>query len=182
MQELSLNVLDIAQNSVKAKATLVEITVDEQPSRDLLTITIADNGCGMSPEQVSKVTDPFFTSRTTRKVGLGVPFLKMAAEMAGGSLSIHSEVGKGTTVDASFRLGHIDRMPLGDISATVCSLIQCNPGIDFVYTCRFKGQEFTADTREFREVLGGVPLSNPEVIGFIGEFIRENTAEIRNKM
>lgn len=171
--------LDIAQNSVRAGAKLIAVTVDEQPQNDLLTITVADNGCGMTPEQVASVTDPFFTTRTTRKVGLGVPFLKMAAEMTGGQLSIDSAPGVGTTVTASFGLSHIDRMPLGDIAATVCSLVQCNPDIDFTYTCRAGVREFTADTRRFREVLEGVPLSNPEVVGFIGDYIRENTAEIR---
>lgn len=177
MQELSLNVLDIAQNSVRAKASLIELSVEEQPGEDRLTIVIADNGCGMTPEQVAHVTDPFFTTRTTRKVGLGVPFLKMAAEMTGGSLSIASTPGQGTVVRADFGLTHIDRMPLGDIAATVCSLIQCNPDIDFTYTYRRARAQFTADTREFRQILEGVPLSNPEVVGFIGAFIRENTAE-----
>lgn len=178
MQELSLNVLDIAQNSVRAGATLIEITVDEQPAADTLTITVKDNGCGMTPEQVQRVTDPFFTTRTTRKVGLGVPFFKMGAEMTGGSLSIASEPGKGTAVTAIFGLTHIDRMPLGDIAATISSLVQCNPDIDFTYTFRHGAGEFTADTREFRQVLDGVPLSEPSVVGFIGSFIRENTREI----
>lgn len=111
MQELSLNVLDIAQNSVRAGASLIEITVDEQPAADTLTITVRDDGCGMTPEQVRRVTDPFFTTRTTRRVGLGVPFLKMGAEMTGGSLSIESEPGRGTAVTAVFGLTHIDRMP-----------------------------------------------------------------------
>ena len=175
MQELSLNVLDIAQNSVRAGASLIEITVDEQPAADTLTITVRDDGCGMTPEQVRRVTDPFFTTRTTRRVGLGVPFLKMGAEMTGGSLSIESEPGRGTAVTAVFGLTHIDRMPLGDIAATVASLVQCNPDIDFTYTFRHGAGEFTADTREFRQVLDGVPLSEPSVVGFIGSFIRENT-------
>ena len=179
MQELSLNVLDIAQNSVRAKADLIEITVDEQPGKDLLTITIADNGCGMSAEQVHKVIDPFFTTRTTRKVGLGVPFLKLAAEMTGGTLAIDSKVNVGTTVTATFGLTHIDRMPLGDMAGTISSLVQCNPDIDFVYTYRRGEQAFAADTREFRQVLAGVPLSNPEVVGFISSFIRENMTEIQ---
>lgn len=169
--------LDIAQNSVRAGAALIEIAVDEQPPEDRLTITIADNGCGMSPEQVASISDPFFTTRTTRKVGLGIPFLKMAAEMTGGKLSIESSIGRGTAVSAVFGLSHIDRMPLGDIAQTVCSLVQCNPDLDFVYTYRYGGKSFTADTRSFREVLEGVPLSNPEIIAFIGAFIRENTAE-----
>ena len=123
MQELSLNVLDIAQNSVRAGARLIEIMVDEQPESDIMTITVADDGCGMTPEQAAHVTDPFFTTRTTRRVGLGVPFLKMAAEMTGGGLTIETAPGRGTTVRAVFGLTHIDRMPLGDIAATICSLI-----------------------------------------------------------
>ncbi len=179
MQELSLNVLDIAQNSVRAKAGLIEIAVEEDCKRDSLIITVKDDGCGMTQEQVQRVTDPFFTTRTTRKVGLGVPLLKMAAEMTGGSFSIRSAVGEGTTVTASFARSHIDRMPLGDMAATICSLIQCNPDIDFVYTYRYGEQSFAADTRQFRQVLEGVPLSEPEVLGYIGDFIRENTAELQ---
>ena len=178
MQELSLNVLDIAQNSVRAGARLIEIMVDEQPESDIMTITVADDGCGMTPEQAAHVTDPFFTTRTTRRVGLGVPFLKMAAEMTGGGLTIETAPGRGTTVRAVFGLTHIDRMPLGDIAATICSLIQCNPEIDFTYTYRRGESSFMADTREFCAVLGDVPLSNPEVVAFIGSFIRENTQEI----
>lgn len=176
-----MNVLDVAQNSVSAGATLIEITVDEQPQSDRLTILIRDNGCGMSEEMIARVTDPFFTTRTTRKVGLGVPFLKMAAEMTGGKLAIDSTVGVGTIVTATFGLSHIDRMPLGDIAATVCSLVQCNPTLDFTYTCRLGEEDFTADTREFRAALEGVPLSNPEVLVFIGDLIRENTAELKNE-
>lgn len=176
MQELSLNVLDIAQNSVKAKATLIEIGVCENTEKDTMVITVKDNGCGMTDEQIKSVTDPFYTTRTTRRVGLGVPFFKMAAEMTGGSFNISSQVGKGTQVTAVFGLSHIDRMPLGDINATICSLIQCNPDIDFVYTHKRDENEFVLDTREFRTVLEGVPLSEPEVIAFISQFIDENDA------
>lgn len=181
MQELSLNILDIAQNSVRANARLITITVDEQPEQDRLTISIGDDGCGMTAEQVAHVTDPFFTTRTTRKVGLGVPFLKMAAEMTGGELTIDSVVGQGTQVQATFGLTHIDRMPLGDIAQTIAALVQCNPDIDFLYTYRHGADSFAADTREFRVVLEGVPLSSPEVVTFISDFIRENTDEILSK-
>lgn len=181
MQELSLNVLDVAQNSVRADASLICIEVDEQPKNDWLTITISDNGCGMTAKQISQVTDPFFTTRTTRKVGLGVPFFKMAAELTGGALNIDSQLGNGTTVTASFGLSHIDRMPLGDMAGTVCTLIQCNPDVDFVYTRRYGERSFSADTREFRKTLGDIPLQTPEVLRFIGEFIRENSAEIQSQ-
>ena len=141
MQELSLNVLDVAENSVRAGATLIEITVEEDTAADLLAITIADNGKGMTEEQVRRVTDPFFTTRTTRRVGLGVPFFKMAAELSGGGLQIRSQPGKGTVVTARFGLGSIDRMPLGDMEGTIRTLVQGSPGIDFVYTRRLDGRE-----------------------------------------
>ena len=178
MQELSMNVLDVAQNSVRAGATLIEITVDEQPARDEITIVIADNGCGMTPEQVQSVTDPFFTTRTTRKVGLGVPFFKLAAEITGGSFDIQSQVGKGTAVTAKFVRSSIDRMPLGDMNETIISLIVCNETLDFLYTRRFGADELVLDTREFRAQLGDVPLTEPKVAKFIREFLQENTAEL----
>lgn len=179
MQELSLNILDVAQNSVKAGATLVGITVAESAADDRMTITITDNGCGMSVEQVTRVIDPFYTTRTTRKVGLGVPFFKMAAELSGGGFQIESNVGKGTTVTAVFGLSNIDRMPLGDIAATITALVQGNPQIDFVYTRRIDGAEMVADTRQFRDALGEVPLDAPDVLSFITDYINENTAELK---
>lgn len=178
MQELSMNILDVAENSVRAGASLVEITVDEKKSSDLLYITISDNGCGMTPEQVKNVTDPFYTTRSTRKVGLGVPFFKMAAELTGGKFEIKSELGKGTVVEASFVRSSIDLMPLGNINETISSLIYCNPQIDFVYTRRIEDNEMTLDTREFRLILGGIELSDPSVSKFIREFLTENTSDL----
>lgn len=178
MQELSLNILDIAQNSIKAGAALITISVEEDTALDNMVITVADDGCGMTQEQVRRVIDPFYTTRTTRKVGLGVSFFKLAAELTGGSLTVDSAPGKGTTVTAVFILSSIDRMPLGDMAATMTALIQCNPDIDFVYTRRINSRSMTADTREFRAVLEGVPLDSPEVLTFIGEYINENTAEL----
>lgn len=173
-----MNILDIAQNSIRAGARLVSITVGADTALDRLDITVSDDGCGMTPEQARQVTDPFFTTRTTRKVGLGVPLLKMAAELTGGALEIESAPGQGTAVRARFGLGHIDRMPLGDMAATYCSLVQCNPGITFVYTLRVNGAEFCADTRQFQAVLDDVPLQEPQVIAFIGAYIRENMADL----
>lgn len=178
MQELSMNILDVAENSVRAGASLIEITVDEKPDADLLTVTISDNGCGMTPEQVKNVTDPFYTTRTTRKVGLGVPFFKMAAELTGGKLDIRSDVGKGTVVKAEFVRSSIDLMPLGDINETMLSLIHCNPQIDFVYTRRFEDAEMVLDTREFRRILDGIELNDPKVSKFIREFLAENTSDL----
>lgn len=174
MQELSLNVLDIAQNSVRAEATEIIIEVSEDEKADSLSIIISDNGCGMTPEQVSRVVDPFYTTRTTRKVGLGVPFFKMAAEMAGGKFSIASEPGKGTTVKATFQRSHIDRMPLGDMPQTICCLMCMNEEINFVYTYRFNGSLFSVSSAELKEVLDGVPLNHPQVMQFINEFLQEH--------
>lgn len=178
MQELSLNILDIAQNSVKAGATRIGICVREIPTEDAMTIEITDNGCGMDEETVRRVTDPFYTTRTTRRVGLGVPFFKMAAEMTGGLLTIESQPGAGTRLLARFGLAHIDRAPLGDMAQTMCALIGCNPSIDFFYTYTVGEQSFTADTAEFRQILEGVPLSEPEVLAFIAGFINEQSENL----
>ena len=177
MTELSLNVLDVAENSTRAGAKLVTIEVDTDTAADRLTITITDDGCGMNREQVAKVTDPFYTSRTTRKVGLGIPFFKEAAELTGGTFSIQSEPGKGTAVTAVFVLSSIDRMPLGDISSTIHTLVIYHPETDFVYHYRYNSKTFTLDTREFREVLGDVPFSTPEVAGYIMEYLTTNKTE-----
>ncbi|WP_405345555.1 ATP-binding protein [Ruminococcus sp.] len=178
MRELSLNVMDVAQNSVRAEATLVRISVTESDKDDRLTIEIADDGCGMTQEQVQQVIDPFFTTRTTRKVGLGVPLFKLSAEQTGGSFDIQSEKGVGTTTTASYVKSHVDMTPLGDINSTVKILIQCNPQIDFVYTCTTDNGSFTLDTRELREVLGDVSLDTPDVLLWIGDFLEENTKNI----
>lgn len=177
MTEISLNILDVAENSTKAGASLVTITVEADFPADLLTVVIADNGCGMTPDEVSRVTDPFFTSRTTRKVGLGVPFFKYAAESTGGTFSIESQKNVGTTVTATFILSHIDRMPLGDINATIHTLVVYNPGTDFVYHYGYNGRSFTMDTREFKEILGDIPFDTPEISAYIMEFLNENKLE-----
>ncbi len=178
MTEISLNVLDVAQNSVKANASLVEISVFADSNENKLIIEIDDNGCGMTDEQVSQVCDPFFTTRTTRKVGLGVPFFKEAAENTDGSFEIKSKVGEGTQVTAVFTLNHIDRMPLGDMSSTMHSLITLNKNIDFVYTYTVNDKSFTLDTRELREILGDVPFDVPEVSAYILDFLKSNKAEV----
>lgn len=177
MTEISLNVLDVAENSTRAEASLVQITVEADENKDHLIIIIEDNGCGMTAEQVERVTDPFFTSRTTRKVGLGVPFFKYAAESTGGSFVIQSEPGMGTIVKAVFVLSHIDRMPLGDINSTIHNLIVYHPDTDFLYRYCYNEHSFTLDTREFREILGDVPFDTPEVSEYIREYLNENKLE-----
>lgn len=186
MRELSLNVMDIAQNSISAGASLITITVEEDAELDELSISIGDNGRGMTPEQVEHVTDPFFTTRTTRSVGLGVPLFKMEAEMTGGRFSIESTLGVGTTTTAVFKPSSVDMIPLGDINGTVSMLVMMNPDLDFLYTRSYKPtegerREFALDTRELRTVLGeDVPLNLPDVTGWVNEFLSENTDELLN--
>ncbi len=183
MRELSLNVMDIAQNSITAGASLITIAVEEDVAGDTLSISISDNGKGMTPEQVAHVTDPFFTTRTTRSVGLGVPLFKMEAEMTGGHFSIQSVVGEGTTTTAVFKPSSVDMIPLGDINGTVGMLVMMNPELDFVYSRRIRPaegeeREFALRTTELRAVLEDVPLNAPDVTQWVKEFLEENTAEL----
>ena len=178
MRELSLNVLDIVQNSITASANLIEIKLVEDTNNDILKINIFDNGKGMTDEQIKSVTDPFYTTRTTRKIGLGIPLFKMAAEMSGGSFKIESTVGVGTKIYTSYIHSSIDRMPVGNINETVSMLIRMNPDIDFVYTHTFNEKSYSLDTRELREQLEEVPLDTPEVIDWINEYLTENDSLI----
>lgn len=178
MKELSLHILDIAKNSVKAKATLIEIIVDEDTNKNLLTIEIKDNGCGMSKEFLQTVKDPFSTTRTTRKVGMGISLFEAAAVQCGGKLDITSEVGVGTTLTTTFELDSIDRAPLGDMAGTMVTLISGSPSIDFMYKHTKDNKEFVLDTREVRQILGEVTLDMPDVLMWIEEYINEGLIEI----
>ena len=169
MKELSLNILDITYNSIKANAKKIEIKISERVSCNMLEIEIKDNGCGMDEEFLCRVTDPFVTTRTTRKVGLGIPLFKQSAEDTEGRFSIQSKVREGTTVYASFRLNHLDRAPIGDMASTMVSLIQANDTIRFVYRHTTDEGTFTLDTDELHEQLGDIPLSEPAVLSWIGE-------------
>lgn len=173
MRELSLHILDIAQNSISAGATLIQILVDENLQKDKITIQISDNGCGMDETQVREITNPFYTTRTTRKVGMGIPLFRMAAELADGSMNIQSEPGAGTTVTADFVRSHIDRIPLGDIVNTVMTLIRLNQKLDFVFTYILDDHSFILDTREIRVLLQDVPLDTPEVLSWVKEYMKE---------
>ena len=176
MKELSLNILDIAMNSVKAGASLISIKIDE--SDDKLLITITDDGCGMSEDMVKRVTDPFCTTRTTRKVGLGIPFYKLAAEQTGGKLEINSKTKEnndgvsGTGVKALFMKNHIDCLPLGDIISTVCTLIQGSPDINFEFSHKYNNEVYLS-TAEMRQILGDIPLNSPDVLVWVREYLNE---------
>lgn len=180
MKELSLNILDITENSVKAGATFTKIVLTE--TSDLLTMCISDNGCGMSAEVLKNVTDPFYTTRTTRKVGMGIPLLKEAATSTGGDFEITSAQNEnhGTSVYASFNKKHIDFTPLGNVTETVVTLIQCHPNTDFDFRHTFKDKCVTLDTRQLREQLGDVPLNEYEVIKWVREYLSEQYAYLYN--
>ncbi|MBQ9071138.1 MAG: sensor histidine kinase [Clostridia bacterium] len=181
MKEISLNILDIAENSVKAKATLVEITVTE--TAYTLTLTVKDDGTGMTKDVLLSVTNPFYTTRTTRKVGMGIPLLQFAAEQTGGNIKIESKHFSeypdehGTTVTALFYKNHIDFTPLGDVISSVTTLIQGHPETDFLYKHSFSDKTVMLDTREIRAVLEGVPLDTFEVLIWIRDNLREQYDE-----
>ena len=168
-----MHVLDIAQNSIKAGATLVTVAFDKD-EKGLLTFSVRDDGCGMSPDFLARVTDPFTTTRTTRKVGLGIPMLKQSAEMGGGSFGIESEVGAGTYIHASFDTHNIDCIPLGDICDSLLTLVVLNPEKpEFLFQASSGECSACFDTRQIREVLGGLPLNEPDIIAWMKESIEE---------
>lgn len=179
-RELALHILDLVENSLQAGATLVTIEIIEDEATDRLTIRVSDNGRGMGEKTVQQVTDPFFTTRSTRRVGLGIPFLKQATELCNGSLTIDSTLGQGTTITATFQHSHLDRMPLGDIVNTVLGLVVGYPHVDFVYWHSAGDRHFEFDTRPIKRELGDVPLSEPMVIEYLRREISDSLAQIYN--
>lgn len=178
MREISLNIQDVVHNSITAKATFICLKVAYEGG--WLTVTITDNGCGMDNEFLSKVLDPFTTKRTTRKVGLGLPLFKMAAESAGGTLTITSELGVGTAVTAKFDTTNIDCMPLGNIKETIIQLIIADESVDYFFEYTAYGNTYVFDTREVKAVLSGIPLSSMEVLDYIDTVLEENISDIKN--
>ena len=172
MNTLTFHITDIASNSVRAGATRIslEITIHE----DHTTVRITDNGCGMDAETVSRITNPFYTTRTTRKVGLGIPFLIQNAEQTGGHVSITSEPGKGTAVTACFITSNIDCPPMGDLPGTVAMLISGNPGINVCFSYRKEELLFEISSEDLQSVFEDIPLSHPKIILAIREMIAAN--------
>lgn len=179
MNELSLHILDIAQNSIRANAGLIEIRITENPDSDILYMEIKDDGKGMNPQQVEQAANPFFTSRTKRKVGLGLPLLKHNAELTDGSFQLHSEENKGTQLQVNFSFYHIDRPVLGDIAGTLLILAANEKQTEIRYVHETPKGQFEFDTREVKKELDGVPLSTPEIRKFLNEMIRENLEQIQ---
>lgn len=175
MKELSLHILDIVQNSTGAGATEIGIEILEEIPNNLMRITIRDNGRGIKKELLMNITDPFSTSRTTRRVGLGLSLLKTAAEQCQGSMTIESEEGRGTTVSVTFEHDHIDRVPLGDIVSTLIGLMIGNPGVDFYYRHQVNEKVFAINTKHIKEELGAeIPINDIAVISFLTDYLQSN--------
>ena len=177
MNELSLHILDICENSVKANATLITLDIHEDTRRNLFSITISDNGSGMDEKTLATVSDPFYTTRTTRKVGLGISLFKLAAELCGGSQTITSEVGVGTVVQTIFVHDHIDRAPLGDISDTIIATLT-RGDIDLIYNHQYNDKKFQFSSIEVKEVLDGIPINDPSIIFWIKNNIKEGLVDL----
>jgi anti-sigma regulatory factor (Ser/Thr protein kinase) len=174
MKDLSLHILDIAENSIAAGAQTIRIIIEELPNQDVYQLVIEDDGKGMEPDFVAKVTDPWVTTRTTRRIGMGLPLLQQNCELAGGSMVIDSQPGKGTSVIAEFRLSHMDRPPAGDIPATLRLLIAANPTLHLVYEHHTPKGTFVFDTRQVKEAIGDLPLNHPEVLRMCSTYVYEN--------
>jgi len=181
MRDLSLHILDIAENSIEAKATRIEIRLEENREKNRLVLEIKDDGMGMDKEMLNRVLDPFMTTKTTRRFGLGLPLLDQAARSANGRLTLESKPGKGTRVRAVFELGHIDLKPLGDMAQTLATLIMGHPGVDIIYQHKVDHSEYTLDTREIKAELAGLPIESPQVIAVLKKNIKEGIDQLKEE-
>lgn len=178
MRDISLHILDVVQNSLAAAASKIEIEIYEVTEKDFLSLVISDNGRGMNDEQAKRALNPFYTTRTTRKVGLGLSLLQANAQACGGDLLILSELGRGTIIKAHFILGHIDRPPLGDMASTLTTLVCGNPQVTFIYKHHRDDRGFGFDTLEVQQILGGIDLNHPEVFKWIKDFLQGKENEL----
>ncbi len=179
MRDLSLHIMDIIENGLNGGATLIGLTIVEERKNNWLRINITDNGRGIPEEMLERVFDPFYTTRVTRRVGLGLSLFREASKRCDGEFSITSKEGEETRVDASFRLDHIDLPPMGDVASTIITLIVGNPDVDFVYTHEVEADKFQLDTRDIREELDGVEINHLQVVKYVGDTIRESLARLR---
>ncbi|ADH60602.1 histidine kinase [Thermoanaerobacter mathranii subsp. mathranii str. A3] len=174
MKELALYILDLSQNSIRAGAKNICIEINIDTSKDMLKVSIEDDGCGMKEELLKKVTDPFVTTRKERKVGLGIPLFKELVQQCEGNFEIFSEEGKGTKIMGTFKLSSVDLVPLGDIASTIVSVILSAPEVDIVYKYNKDNHEFLFDTKELKKILKGVNINDIKVLNWIKEYINEN--------
>ncbi len=178
MREIAQHILDIAENSITAGADSIAVSVIADEKRGKLSVMVEDNGSGMDEELLAHAVSPFTTTRTTRKVGLGIPLFKAGVEATGGRFTIESETGKGTRVCAEYTLAHIDRPPLGDLGSVLATLALSNPKIDFTFKAAFREKSFTCAMADIKNTLGGVPLNTPEVSLWLIEYLKEGIDEI----
>jgi hypothetical protein len=178
MRELALHILDLVQNSIEAGATRVTLEIIEDSKADTLTIRVSDNGRGMDADTQRRVIDPFVTTRTTRRVGLGLPLIDMSTKRCEGYLRITSAIGEGTAVEAVYQHSHWDRPPLGNMVETVKSILIGNPEMDFTYHHKVDNAEFTLESREITDTLGDMPLTHPDVILWLNEYLAANVANL----
>ena len=174
-----MHLLDIVENSITAGANKVCITINEDQKKDRLRLVVEDNGKGMEKELLARVTDPFVTSRTTRKVGLGIPLFKAAAEACNGYLKIESAVGHGTKIEVEFQLSHIDRMPLGDVAGTMLTLLVGFPAVRWILKYRKGDEEFLFDSAPIIEELGDVPITEPTILAFVRQLLQEGVDRVQ---
>ena len=183
MREIALHLLDIAENSVAADSQNISLHVREDLSQDRLSVSVIDDGNGMDAATAQRVQDPFYTTRTTRNVGLGIPLLKLAAEMAEGSFSLQSEPDRGAWVEAEFRHSHIDRLPLGDLSTTFLTLLISHPQINWTFLYRVSDQagqsrDFLLESAELKSQLGDISLTEPQVLTFLRNLFEEGITAV----
>lgn len=181
MQELSLHILDIMQNSIRAEASQIKLFIEENTVSNKLSISIEDDGKGMSDEMKENVKNPFVTSRSLRKVGLGIPLLNQLCIECNGNVTIQSQKNIGTKIIATMEYDHIDRLPLGDMAKTITTLIMGKPTIHYIYIHSLNDKSFTFDTEEIKAILDGVPIENLEVLAWLEQYITENLREIKDK-
>lgn len=183
MRELILHLLDVIENSIGAGATVIEVVIEEDLVEDKLRMSVEDNGKGMDKAFLLHVYDPFVTTRTTRKVGLGIPLFKAAAEACNGQLQVDSELNRGARLEVEFQHSHIDRMPLGDLAGTLLNLLVVHPDIHWLFTYRAKLEsgdvEFVFDDTPIKEELSGLPLTEPSILAFLRKLLREGVGEVQ---
>lgn len=179
MRELSLHILDVAENGVNAGARLITISILKEKEQNTLTVTIADDGSGIEKGVLEKVTDPFYTTRLTRRVGLGLSLFRETSRRCDGHFSIASREGEGTRVTATFRLDHLDLPPLGNMAGCIIALIAGHPEVELVYSHRTNSEEFYFDTRDIKKELDDVAINEPKVLKYLGQMIQESEAKLK---
>ncbi|MFA6661060.1 MAG: ATP-binding protein [Bacilli bacterium] len=176
MVTLAMHMIDIVQNAIRAQAGVITIGLEEQGRASALLFRVKDDGTGMDRQSRERVSDSFFTTRTTRRVGLGIPLLKMTCEQTGGSFRVQSAEGSGTTIEALYRTDHPDCLPLGDLAGSLVMLVKANPEIRFCFSYRIDATEFRFDTGELAEQ--GIDLQHPQMLTPVKTYIRENLEQL----